>query len=138
MRLSYINTAMIRDIRFTRLGDRAAGATASVPPPTASTPAAAAPAATTAADTSHAPPLQAFAGDYELAPGRTLAITLESGQLHGQPPGGGKRALTHVSGTTFSADGSQITLTFSLGADGRATAAVMRQGGSERTLPKVR
>jgi hypothetical protein len=46
--------------------------------------------------------------------------------------------LTHVSDTTFAADGSQVTLTFTLGADGRATAAVMRQNGRERTLTKVR
>ena len=46
--------------------------------------------------------------------------------------------MTNVSGTTFSADGSEITLTFTIGADGRATSAVMRQNGRERTLPKVR
>jgi hypothetical protein len=84
------------------------------------------------------PQLQGLAGEYELAPGRQLAITLENGRLHGQPPGGEKRPLTHVSGTTFAADGAPVTLTFSLGADGRATAAVMRQNGRERILPKVR
>jgi len=94
--------------------------------------------ATPAAPASSAPRLEALAGEYELAPGRMLAITLESGRLHGQPPGGEKRALSHVSGTTFSAEASQITLEFTLGADGRATAAVMRQSGRERTLPKVR
>jgi hypothetical protein len=92
-------------------------------------------------DTAAAPPsprLEALPGEYELAPGRTLAITLDGGRLHGQPPGGEKRSLTHVSGTTFSADGSGVTLTFTLGADGRASAVVMRQNGRERTLPRVR
>jgi hypothetical protein len=46
--------------------------------------------------------------------------------------------LTHVSGTTFSVGGSGITLVFTVGADGRATAVVMRQDGGERTLPRVR
>ena len=121
---------VVRSIAFTRVGNRAATASASAAP---SAPAAGAP-----APTAGAPRLDVLAGEYELAPGRTLAVTLESGRLHGQPPGGEKRSLTHVSGTTFSADGSQVTLTFTLGADGRATAAVMRQGGRERTLPKVR
>jgi CubicO group peptidase (beta-lactamase class C family) len=118
---------VVRSIAFTRLGDRDA-ATASATPPSA-------PATAPAAG---APRLDGLAGEYELAPGRTLAVTLENGRLHGQPPGGEKRALTHVSDTTFAADGSQVTLTFTLGADGRATAAVMRQNGRERTLTKVR
>ena len=96
------------------------------------------PAAAPTSPTLAARGLDGLTGEYELAPGRTLAITLERGRLHGQPPGGEKRALRHVSGTTFSAEGSQITLTFTLGADGRATATVMRQNGRERTLPKVR
>jgi hypothetical protein len=124
---------VVRSIAFTRLGDRAAttsATTTSATPPTAP--------ATPAAGTPTAPRLDGLAGEYELAPGRTLAVTLENGRLHGQPPGGEKRALTHVSDTTFAADGSQVTLTFTLGADGRATALVMRQNGTERTLPKVR
>jgi hypothetical protein len=31
-----------------------------------------------------------------------------------------------------------MTLTFTLGADGRATGLVMRQNGQERTVPRVR
>jgi hypothetical protein len=121
---------VVRSIAFTRLGDRAPGAAGSarLPAPPAAAPAAASPAQR----------LEGLAGEYEFAAGRILAITLEDGRLHGQPPGGGKRPLAHVSGTTFSAEGSPVTLTFTLGADGRATAVTMRQNGSERTLPKVR
>ena len=46
----------------------------------------------------------------------------------------------NVSGDTFAvgrADGP-ITLTFTVGANGRATALVLRENGSERTLPRVR
>jgi hypothetical protein len=85
-----------------------------------------------------APPLDGLAGEYEVAPGRTLATTVDGGRLHGQPSGSAKRALTHVSGTAFAADGAPITLTFTLGADGRATALVMRQNGNERTAPRVK
>ncbi len=107
---------VVRGIGFTRLGDRAG----------TGAPAAAA----------QAPRPEGLTGEYELAPGRTLAVTIEDGRLHGQPSGGEKHSLAHVSGTTFSAAGTPITLTFTLGADGRATAVVMRQNGRERTLPK--
>jgi hypothetical protein len=132
---------VVRHISFTRLGDRSGGAAASAPaqePVKQDSAAAQATSAAGPAPASAAPRLEGLAGEYELAPGRTLAITLEGGRLHGQPQGGAKRALTHASGTTFAAEGSPITLEFTLGADGRATAAVMRQGGRERTLTKVR
>jgi hypothetical protein len=125
---------VVRSIRFTRLGDRTtARDTSAAPVPVAKDPAAA-----PAGSTSAAPRLEGLTGEYELAPGRTLAITLENGRLHGQPSGSEKRLLTHVSGMTFSAANSPITLTFTVGADGRTTAVVMRQNGRERTLPKVR
>lgn len=126
---------VVRSIRFTRIGERSATSAAS----SAGAVAPASDRATGAppADSSVAPRLEGLAGEYELAPGRSLSVSLENGRLHGQPPGGAKRALSHVSGTTFAAEGTPITLTFTLGADGRATAAVMRQNGRERTLPKV-
>jgi hypothetical protein len=122
-----------RNIQFTRLGDRttASARDTSAAPVAVTKDPAAAPAVTAA------PRLDALTGEYELAPGRTLVITLEDGKLHGQPPGAEKRALSHVSGTTFSVADSPMTLTFTLGADGRATALVMRRNGQERTLPKV-
>ena len=125
---------VVRNISFTRLGDRTtARETSAAPVPVTKDPAAA-----SAAPTSPAPQLEGLTGEYELAAGRTIAITLEGGRLHGQPSGGEKLSLVHVSGATFSAAGSPVTLTFTLGADGRATAVVMRQNGRERTLPKVR
>lgn len=57
---------------------------------------------------------------------------------HGLSVAVAKIALAHVSGTTFSAAGRPITLTVTLGPDGRATALVMRQNGDERTLPRVK
>jgi CubicO group peptidase (beta-lactamase class C family) len=125
---------VVRNISFTRLGDRTAARETSVAP----APVTKGPAAASAAPASPAPRLEGLTGEYELAPGRTLAITLEGSQLHGQPPGGEKRPLVHVSGATFSAADTPITLTFMLGTDGLATAVVMRQNGRERTMPKVR
>jgi CubicO group peptidase (beta-lactamase class C family) len=119
-----------RNIRFTRLGDRAAGspAIAGAKGPNPATSAAA------------SPQLEALVGEYEMAPGRTLKITLEGGQLHGEPTGNPKRPLVHVSGASFAVGqaNSPMTVTFTLAADGRATGMVMRQNGNDRTLTRVR
>ena len=115
-----------KNLPFTRVGDRA-DAPAAEAPTSVEVPAAATPAAN----------LESLTGEYELAPGRTLAITLEGGTLYGQPGDGPKRTLALVSGTTFSVSDTPMTVTFSLGDDGRATAVVMRQGGKERTLPRL-
>jgi hypothetical protein len=121
---------VVRHLAFTRLGDRAATTSATAKD--------AAP-ATSAVPASTAPKLESLAGEYEVAPGRMLTITVEGGQLFGQPANGGaKLALTHDTGTTFAVAGRPMTLTFTLGADGRATALVMRQNGNERTLPRVK
>ena len=97
------------------------------------------PAVPEGADAAGATPAVRLAGEYEMAPGRSLRITREDGHLQGEPTGSPKQRLVHVSGGTFAlgqADGP-VTLTFTLGADGRATALVMRQNGDERTLPRV-
>lgn len=87
-----------------------------------------------------AAPAAGMVGEYEMAPGRSLRVTREDGHLMGEPAGGPKERLVHVSGVTFAlgrANGP-ATLTFTVGADGRATALVVRENGGERTLPKVR
>ena len=112
---------VVKGIEFVRLGDRKGAASA-------------------AAATSEGPRLDALVGEYEMAPGRTVAITLENGQLHGQPTNNPKRPLVHVVGTSFgvgSAD-APVTVTFVLDADGRATTMVMKQNGRERMLPRVK
>lgn len=124
---------VVRSIRFTRLGDRTASRdTAAARPPVPEEKRAPAPPSSTA------PRLAELTGDYELAPGRLLAITLENGRLYGQPANSEKRLLTHVSDTTFSVADNPMTLTFVVGADVRSTAVVMRMNGRERTLPKTR
>ncbi|HKY98556.1 MAG TPA: DUF3471 domain-containing protein, partial [Gemmatimonadaceae bacterium] len=84
--------------------------------------------------------LEGFVGEYEIAPGRTIVVTLENGQLQGQPTGGPKRPLVLVNGTTFGVGGadSRVTVTFKAGSDGRATTMVMSQNGQERTLTRIK
>jgi hypothetical protein len=127
---------VVKGIQFTRLGDRksAAAATATAPVARDSAARTPAPAAT------GAPNLEGLVGEYEMAPGRTVVITLENGQLHGQPTGSTKRPLVHINGTTFgvgSAD-SRATVTFNIGTDGRAAAMIMKQNGQERALMRVK
>ncbi len=128
---------IVRKLELTRLGDRAtadrATALGAAPGPAVQP----ATGAATASVAAPAPRPEGLTGAYELAPGRSVTVTLDGGRLYGQPSGGKRRALTHVTGATFAAEGSPLTLTFTLGADGRATAMVMRQNGRERTLPKV-
>ena len=86
-------------------------------------------------------PLEALVGFYEGARmGVGIEVTLENGTLYGAAGGGGKLPLVLQSGTTYyvGSEGASRTVTFTIGADGRATAMVMRQGAAERTLPKVR
>ena len=122
---------VVKGIQFTRLGDRRGAAAAATN--------AAATAAPTAAPTAAAPKLEGLVGEYEMAPGRRVVVTLENGQLYGQPTNNPKRPLVHVSGTTFSVGevNSPISVTFTLGADGRATTMLMKQNGQERTLTRV-
>jgi hypothetical protein len=121
---------LARNIRYTRMGDLVGSAPAV---PSAKDPAPATPSAP-------APQMEGLVGEYEMAPGRSVKITLEGGQLHGEPTGNPKRPLVHVSGATFAVGQADapLTVTFTLNADGRATAMVMRQKGTERTLTRVR
>ena len=84
--------------------------------------------------------LEGFVGEYEMAPGRTITITLENGQLQGQPTGSGKRPLVYVKGATFgvgSAD-APVSVTFVVGDDGRATSMIFKQGDRERYLTRIK
>jgi CubicO group peptidase (beta-lactamase class C family) len=87
-----------------------------------------------------AAPAAGMVGEYAVEGGRSLKVTLEDGHLHGEPSGGARQRLVPISDASFSlgAAGGPVTLTFTIGANGRATAVVMRENGEERTLPKVR
>ena len=77
-------------------------------------------------------------GFYEIAPGRGLTITLEKDELYGAPSTGEKKKLIYQSGLAFAVEGTKMTLTFILGADGRASNVIMGQNGQTRMLNKTR
>lgn len=83
--------------------------------------------------------LEGLAGFYEGRPGRGFTITLVDGTLYGEVTGNaGKRKLVRQSGTTWTVEGAAMTMTFTVGSDGRATALVLREGTLERIFSKVR
>ena len=127
---------LVKGIQFTRIGDRKTAAAAASNAPVARELAGGG----TPTRGAGAPKLEGLVGEYEMAPGRTITITLENGQLHGQPTNSEKRPLVHLTDATFgvgSADAA-LSVTFVLGPDGRATTMVMKQNGRERTLTRVK
>ena len=87
-----------------------------------------------------AAPLAAFEGTYERQqPGTTVRIAVENDTLRVLPSGGGKGNLIPESGTTFynGREGAPRTVTFTLGADGKAISMTLKAPGTERTLKKL-
>ena len=78
--------------------------------------------------------MQRYTGEYELAPGRTITVTLEGGQLHAQPTGSGKQPLFAESETRFTVGraGGPIALTFT------GEGLTMTQGATTRAAKKIR
>ena len=77
-------------------------------------------------------------GAYEVAPGKELTISLEKDELYGAPSSGEKKKLIYQSGLAFAVEGTKMTLTFILGADGRASNLIMAQDGQTRMINKIR
>jgi dipeptidyl aminopeptidase/acylaminoacyl peptidase len=84
--------------------------------------------------------LRRYEGEYELAPGRSVVVTLEDGALFGQPTGQAKVRLVPESETKFFVGraGSSTQLTFTVDASGTTTGLVMSQGGNMRAGRKVK
>ena len=73
--------------------------------------------------------LAAYVGDYEVAPGRILAITLENGSLFGQPGDQEKRQMYAESPTKFFLKEAPVEITFVKDAKGQVTGLTMEQTG---------
>ncbi|HSK80873.1 MAG TPA: serine hydrolase [Thermoanaerobaculia bacterium] len=70
-------------------------------------------------------------GEYELAPGFTLTITREGGQLFGTPTGQPKAELFPESENRFFLKVVDAQVDFERGPDGQATGLVLHQGGRD-------
>jgi len=79
---------------------------------------------------------EALVGRYQLRPDFILAITLENDQLFGQASGQAKFPVFAESPTELFFKVVNAQMTFTLGADGHATALVLHQNG--RDIPAAR
>jgi CubicO group peptidase (beta-lactamase class C family) len=81
--------------------------------------------------------LDAYVGQYELAPGFVVTATREGNSLMTQATGQGKFEVFPESETTFFAKVTPLTITFVKGPDGKVTHFLLNQGGRIQTAKRV-
>jgi hypothetical protein len=82
--------------------------------------------------------LDAYVGDYEIAPGFVLSVTREGDKLMGQATGQGKAQLEPVSETEFSVPFAGANVTFEKDAAGKVTGLVLNQSGRTIKAKKIK
>ncbi len=82
--------------------------------------------------------LTRYAGEYEVLPGFSFAITVEAGHLMGQATGQPKVELFAESATNFFLKAIDAQIVFDLDAAGRVTALTLFQGGQKLPGKKVK
>jgi len=80
----------------------------------------------------------AYAGQYELAPGLRINVTHEGGKLFGEAPGQPKVELSPESETKFSVKGTNMQVTFVKSKEGQTTGLVLHQQGRDLEAKKIR
>src|SRR5687767_13728735 len=80
--------------------------------------------------------LQTYVGDYEMAPGRVLTITLDKGYLWGQPGEQEKKQLFAESQTKLFLKDLDVQLTFLKDPQGVVTGMLYEQNGRQRETKK--
>jgi D-alanyl-D-alanine carboxypeptidase len=81
-----------------------------------------------------------FVGDYEVTAGNVFHVTFEGGSFHIAQGDRAGQPLVHEAGATFAVGraGSTTTTTFLANADGEVVGMLIRLGGAERALRKIR
>jgi CubicO group peptidase (beta-lactamase class C family) len=80
--------------------------------------------------------LARYAGYYRVAPRSVLGLTLEGGRLVATITGRGRIVLTPESDRVFAGDG-ETRIAFDIEPDGRPTGALLDEGGSVRSGPRI-
>ena len=90
-------------------------------------------------DTAKAPPvkLETFLGFYEAMPGRGITVTVDKDVLVATATNGEGVRFIRKSSTTFDVEGKEITVSFTMGKDGKPTELVLRQGDAQRVLKYI-
>jgi hypothetical protein len=81
--------------------------------------------------------LDGLTGRYALAPGAVLTITREGQRMFGQLTGQPRIEIFAESPTAFFARVVDAQLTFTVGADGRASALTLHQNGRDMPAPRL-
>jgi len=82
--------------------------------------------------------LAACVGEYQLAPGFILAVTLEGNSLMTQATGQGKIEIYPESETRFFVKVIDAQIEFQKGSDGRMSSLILHQGGAQMPAPRIR
>jgi len=80
----------------------------------------------------------AYAGQYEVAPGFIITITKEGDKLMGEAPGQTKIELFPVAENRFSLKVADMQITFIKDEKGQTTGLILRQGGQETKARKIK
>lgn len=78
-----------------------------------------------------------YAGTYRFAPEFALVVTVENGKLMIAPTGQAKVAARAASDREFFVDGVDASVTFVVDGSGKATSAILTQGGAKQTAPRT-
>jgi CubicO group peptidase (beta-lactamase class C family) len=82
--------------------------------------------------------LQTYVGEYELAPGFIVVVTLEDGALFGQPTGQQKFGLFAESETEFFLRAVDAQVSFTKYASGNVTGMILHHSGVDQTASRMR
>jgi CubicO group peptidase (beta-lactamase class C family) len=82
--------------------------------------------------------LRAYVGEYQLAPQRSLTITLEDGRLQAQPTGQSKATLFAEAQDVFFLRVANAQVRFTRGPSGEVTGLTLDLGGTQQVARKVR
>ena len=82
--------------------------------------------------------LEDYVGSYELAPGATIDITLEGGQLFGQPTGQERLPIFPEALDRFFVRAVDAQVAFTRGDGGEVAGLVLTQGGTQQTARRIR
>jgi CubicO group peptidase (beta-lactamase class C family) len=82
--------------------------------------------------------LRAYVGEYQMAPQRTITITLENGRLQVQPTGQPKTTLFAEARDAFFLRGPDVQLKFTRAPSGEVTGLIVAQGGTQQAARKIR
>jgi hypothetical protein len=80
----------------------------------------------------------AYAGQYELAPGLRINVTREGAKLFGEAPGQPKVELSPESETKFSVKGTNLQVTFVKNKEGQTTGLILHQQGRDMEAKKIK